>query len=127
VAEETGRTHFRNTFVADVTLAAYVNESMRYRVMGRLKGESTRQHFNRLVSPSLQACHKTEAIYSSTNDGHDPVDLGLSGPSIPSAKVVNNFRKTKSMWWAYRRPTGMNKDPMIKAGIRISGFPTPLF
>jgi hypothetical protein len=37
VARELKGTHFRNTFVADVTLAAYVNESMRYRVMGRLE------------------------------------------------------------------------------------------
>jgi hypothetical protein len=36
VAGELWGTYFRNTFVADVTLAAYVNESMRYRVMGRL-------------------------------------------------------------------------------------------
>ena len=48
-----GSAHFRNTFVADVTLAAYVNESMRYRVMGRLKLELTCRHFNRRVDFEL--------------------------------------------------------------------------
>ena len=33
------RTYFRSTVVADVTLAAYVNASMRYKVMGRLEVE----------------------------------------------------------------------------------------
>ena len=83
------RTHFRNTVAADVTLAAYVNASMRYRVMGRLRiGLAIGTISNR--SPSLQAGHKAEAEDPSTNDGHDPMDLGISGPSIPTVKPVRN-------------------------------------
>ena len=84
------RTHFRNTFVADVTLAAYVNESIRYKVMGRLGiGLATDTSINSWSSSS-QTSHKAEAENSSTDDGHNPMDLSMSRPSIPTARTVRN-------------------------------------
>jgi len=87
------RTHFRNTFVADVTLAAYVNESMRYNVMGRLGIGSANGTSISSLGPSSQASHKAETEYSSTNDGHNPVDLGVRRPSIPAVRIVRNCQK----------------------------------
>ena len=120
------RTHFRNEFVADMALAAYVNESTRYRTMGRLGMGSTVGTSIGNLSSSSQACHKAKAENSSTNDGHDPVDLSLSRPSIPTAEFVGNCQPSGQILGTYKRPMGVNNDPMIKAGIRISGFPTPL-
>ena len=83
-------THFRNTFVADVALAAYVNESMRYRVMGRLGIGSAIGTLASDLSSSSQAGHKAKAINSSTNDGHDPMNPSISRPSIPTVKFVSD-------------------------------------
>jgi hypothetical protein len=127
VAAKLRRTHFRNTFVADVMLAAYVKESTRYRVMGRLGTGSAVGTSIDNSSSSLQAGHQAKAKNSGTNYGHDPMDLSMSRPPIPTAESMSNCQPLGKGWRTYRRPTGMNKDPMIKAGIRISGFPTPLF
>jgi hypothetical protein len=87
--ESVKSTHFRNTFVADVTLAAYVNASTRYKVMGRLNVGSAVSPQISSSRQSLQAGHKAKAVYPSANDGHDPVDLSSSGPSVPAVKIVN--------------------------------------
>ena len=84
------RTHFRNTFVADVALAANVNESMRYRVMERLGAGSAIGTLVKDMSSSSQTSHEAKAKNPSTNYGHDPMDLSISRPSVPALKFVSD-------------------------------------
>ena len=87
---ELGRAYFLNTVVADVALAAYVNESTRYRVMGRLKiGSAVNTPIDSSSLP-LQTRHEAKAIDPGADDGHDPMEFGSRRPSIPTAKVVND-------------------------------------
>jgi len=82
---------------ADVTLAAYVNESMRYRVIGRLRiGSAIGTPPG--TCPSSQAGHKAEADDSGANDGHNPMDPSLGRPPVPTASVVSNCQISKSSW-----------------------------
>lgn len=87
---ESGRAYFLNTVVADVALAAYVNESTRYRVMGRLGVGSAVSTLIDSSSSSLQTGHQAKAIDPGADDGHDPMKFSSSRPPIPTVKVVNN-------------------------------------
>lgn len=82
---------------------------------------------------SFANCHdefyRTKTEDTGTNDGHDPVKLSISRPSIPT-EPKNGERQNvefSGQETAYKRPTGTKIDPMNSAGIRISGVPTPPF
>jgi hypothetical protein len=85
-----GITHFRKTVEADETLAAYVNASTRYKMMGRLAIGSAGGTQIDSSSPSVQAGHKAKTEYASTDYWHDPMELRGRGPSVPTVKAVNN-------------------------------------
>ena len=85
-------TYFRNTVEADETLAAYVNESTRYKMIGRLTTGSVDGTQTDRPSSFVQAGHKAKAEYPSANDGHDPMKLCGRRPSVPTVKVMNNCR-----------------------------------
>ena len=87
------RTDFRNTVVADMTLAAYVKASIRYRVMGRLGSGSEVYTFINSLNLSSQAGHETKTVYPGTDYGHYPVNLSVRRPSIPTIRLVSNRRR----------------------------------
>ena len=70
-------TNFRNTVAADVTLAANVNASTRYRTMGRLNDGSV-VGTSRESKSSLQAGHEAKTKYPSTSYGHNPMNTSGS-------------------------------------------------
>lgn len=82
-------TNFRNTVAADVTLAANVNASTRYRTMGRLNVGSV-VGASRESKSSLQASHEAKTEYRSTNYGHDPMNSSGSRPPVPTAEFVSS-------------------------------------
>ena len=84
------KTHFRNTVVADVTLAAYVKASIRYRVIGRLGGRSGIYASISSLNLCSQAGHETETKYPGADYGHYPVDLSIRGPSVPAIRLVSD-------------------------------------
>ena len=78
---------------ADVTLAAYVKASIRYRVMGRLGSRSGVYTSISSSNLSLQAGHETKTEYRGADYGHYPVDLSIRRPSIPTIRLVSNRRR----------------------------------